>query len=316
MTDLIKISKNLLKDCLALKPKEQLLILTDDMKEDIAQNMYKAGKALGATTLLIKMPTMEKSGQEPPKAVAKAMSTSDVVVCITEHSVTHTKAKKTAAENGARIATMPGITKEMFQMGAITADYLEVENLTKKVTDVLSKGSKVIIEKQGYKLQIDIEGRDGIESPGRYTEKGKSGNLPSGEAYIAPVEGKSNGQILVDGSIVGIGKVDEPILLTIKDGLLINAEGKDAKKWLNILGNSKAARNLAEFGIGTNPKAQLTGNILEDEKILGTIHVAFGSNDTFGGKVNAGVHLDAVVLNPTVYVDGKLILDEGKLKLK
>lgn len=316
MTDLVKISKNLLKDCLALKPKEQLLVLTDDTKEDLAQNMYKAGKALGATALLIKMPTMKKSGQEPPKVAAKAMASSDVVVCITEHSVTHTKAKKNAAENGARIATMPGITREMFQKGAITADYLEVENLTKEVADILTKSNRATIEKEGYKLEIDIEGRTGIESPGRYTKKGQAGNLPSGEAYIAPVEGKSNGQILVDGSIVGAGKLNEPILLTIKDGLLINAEGKGAKEWLEILGESKAARNLAEFGIGTNSEAQLTGNILEDEKILGTIHVAFGSNDTFGGKVSAGVHLDAVVVNPTVHLDDRTILDEGKLQLK
>jgi leucyl aminopeptidase (aminopeptidase T) len=316
MANLIEISKNLLKDCLALKPKEQLLVLTDDIKEDLAQNMYEAGKILGATPILIKIPTMEKSGQEPPKAAAEAMKSADVVVCITEHSVTHTNAKKAAAESGARIATMPGITEEMFREGAITADYVEVEKLTKKVADILTQGSSVTVEKQGYKLEIDITGRKGIESPGRYTVRGMAGNLPSGEAYIAPVEGKSNGQILADGSIVGIGKLDEPILLTIKDGLLINAEGKDAKRWLEILGDSKPARNLAEFGIGTNPNARLTGNILEDEKILGTIHVAFGSNNTFGGTVSAGVHLDAVVLNPTVYVDVKLIMDEGKLQLE
>lgn len=316
MEQLVEISKKLLRDCLAVKPKEQLLILTDDSKEDLAQNMYEAGKALGALTTFIKIPTMEKSGQEPPQAAALAMKNSDIVVCITEHSLTHTKAKKAATENGARIATMPGITKEMFQKGAITADYIEVEKLTKKVAEILSKGSNIIIEKEGYKLEINIEGRKGIESPGRYTKKGESGNLPSGEAYIAPVEGKSNGQILVDGSIVGLGRLDEPILLTIKDGLLIDAEGKEAKKWLKILGESKPARNLAEFGIGTNPKARLTGNILEDEKILGTIHVAFGSNDTFGGKVSAGVHLDAVVLNPTVHIDDILILDKGKLKLE
>jgi leucyl aminopeptidase (aminopeptidase T) len=80
-----------------------------------------------------------------------------------------------------------------------------------------------------------------------------------------------------------------------------------------MLGSSDAARNVAEFGIGTNPNAVLSGNILEDEKILGTIHVAFGSNNTFGGRVSAGVHLDAVVMNPTVYIDGSLILDKGRL---
>ncbi|MCJ7813877.1 MAG: aminopeptidase, partial [Candidatus Atribacteria bacterium] len=121
------------------------------------------------------------------------------------------------------------------------------------------------------------------------------------------------GSILVDGSIVGLGKLTSPIVLKIENGILVEVVGKHAEEWLKILGDTEAARNVAEFGIGTNPNARLTGNILEDEKILGTIHVAFGSNNTFGGKVSAGVHLDAVVLSPTVFIDEKLIMDKGKL---
>ncbi|WP_434630691.1 aminopeptidase [Thermoanaerobacterium thermosaccharolyticum] len=313
MNDFVDISKKLLINCLGVKSEESLLVITDDVKKEIGEYIYEAGKELNLISMLLKIPLAKRSGEEPPEAVAEIMKKVDVIIAVTEHSLTHTKARKEAVEMGARVATMPGITKEMFVEGAITADYLYVEKITKKVAQFLTKGKKVRIEKDGHILEMSIEGRSGIESTGIYVEKGQSGNLPSGEAYIAPVEGTADGTILVDGSIVGLGKLNSPILLKVENGLLIDAEGERSEEWLKILGNSEAAKNVGEFGIGTNPKALLTGNILEDEKILGTIHVAFGSNHTFGGKVNAGVHLDAVVLNPTVYVDDKIILEKGKL---
>jgi len=307
------ILKRIIIDCLGVKSNEHLLVLTDDAKEDLAQKLYRVAHDIGIPSMLLKIPKMKKSGEEPPKAAVEAMKYVDVAICITEHSLTHTNARKQAVANGVRIATMPGITEEMFLKGAITADYIEVEKITNKVTKVLSKAKNVVIEKEGFKLELNIEGRQAISSTGRYLEKGQSGNLPSGEAYIAPVEGTAHGKILVDGSLAGVGKLTSPVLLTIERGLLISAEGDKSDEWLKILGISKEARNVAEFGIGTNPRAMLTGNILEDEKILGTIHIAFGSNDTFGGNISAGVHLDAVVLSPTVYLDGKMIMHKGEL---
>jgi leucyl aminopeptidase (aminopeptidase T) len=313
MDKLVAISKNLLLDCLGVKPDENYLIVTDDYKENLAESLYIAGKETGLNSMLFKISSLKKAGEEPPRSTAEAMKYADVIICITEYSLTHTKAVKESASLGARIATMPGITEDMFLEGAITADYKEVEMLTKKIAEILTQGKEILIEKNDFTLKMSIEGRSGIASTGRLLEKGQKGNLPSGEAYIAPIEGTAQGKILADGSIVGLGKLDSPILITVENGLLVKAEGKNADKWLKILGGSKPARNLAEFGIGTNPNARLTGNILEDEKILGTIHVAFGTNEDFGGKVNAGIHLDAVVLAPTFYVDGRLIMQKGKL---
>jgi leucyl aminopeptidase (aminopeptidase T) len=136
--------------------------------------------------------------------------------------------------------------------------------------------------------------------------------LPSGEAYIAPVEGKGEGEILVDGSIAGIGAISEPVLLTVREGRLITATGAEGDKLLSMLGEGDG-RILGEFGIGTNDKARITGVVLEDEKVYGTIHVAFGSNNTFGGTVAAGVHIDAVVQKPDVYIDDVLIMRQGEL---
>lgn len=310
---LIKVSKNVLKSCLGLKEKELFLVVTDDVKRNLAESVYEAGKQLGAEAMLVAMKEREKSGQEPPPPIAQAMEQSNVVICITEHSLTHTQARKNATAAGARLATMPGITEDMFLEGAISADYSKVKELTEEMTTVLTKGHYVRIEKDGYSLNFSIKGRKGISSTGMYLNPGESGNLPSGEAYIAPIEGTAFGQILIDGSLAGIGKLESPLLLTIEKGRIVKAEGQAANQLLQVLGN-RCGRELGEFGIGTNDKARITGVVLEDEKVYGTIHIAFGSNNTFGGTIVAGVHIDGVVKKPSVFIDDQLIIDNGKLK--
>ena len=311
-SELIEVSKNTLQNCLGLKEKETFLIVTDEVKKELAEAVYEAGKSLGAETMLVVMQERSKSGEEPPATISKAMEHADVVLCITEHSLTHTQARKNAVKAGARLATMPGITEDMFLEGAIAADYTQVKQLTEEVTEVLTKGKKVRIEKDGHTLEFSIAERDGVPSTGLNVNAGESGNLPSGEAYIAPMEGTGEGQIIVDGSLAGIGKLSAPVLLTVKQGRLVSAEGaEEGEQLLRMLGDGDG-RNLAEFGIGTNNKARITGVVLEDEKVYGTIHVAFGSNNTFGGTVSAGVHIDGVVTKPNVYIDDVLVIKEGE----
>ncbi|MED4780176.1 aminopeptidase [Brevibacillus choshinensis] len=309
---LIEISKGILTNCMALKAGESFLVVADDVKRELGEALWEAGRQLGAESVYLVMQEREKSGQEPPAFVAEAMKHADVVVCVTEHSLTHTKARKEAAANGTRLATMPGITEDMFLEGAIAADYSQVKILTEKVTDLLTAASTVRIEKDGKSLQFSIANRPGVPSTGMYVNPGESGNLPSGEAYIAPVEGSAEGQILIDGSISGIGKVDSPLLLTVEKGRITKTEGTTGERLLQILGEQDG-RMLGEFGIGTNDKARITGVVLEDEKVYGTIHVAFGSNNTFGGNIVAGVHIDLVVKEPDVYLDDRLIMKKGQL---
>ncbi len=303
---------NVLKDCLGLSRGELLAVVADDDKRELAESVYEAGKRLGAESMLLIMQPRSKSGEEPPAPVAEAMAKADVAVCITTHSMTHTAARKQAAAAGTRVATMPGMTDDMFSNGAITADYAQVKELTEQVAALLSAGREVRVEKDGLSLSFSIDSRDGVLSTGLYLNPGESGNLPSGEAYIAPVEGTASGRILVDGSIAGIGALHSPLVLTVEQGRLTAAEGEGGDKLLEMLGAGDG-RFLGEFGIGTNNKARITGVVLEDEKVYGTIHVAFGSNNTFGGILAAGVHIDAVVMKPDVYIDDKLIMHAGEL---
>jgi leucyl aminopeptidase (aminopeptidase T) len=271
--------------------------------------------ALSSKAALAVMLPREANGEEPPGHVAAAMAAADVVVVPTTHSLTHTRARLQAVERGARVATMPGITEDMFREGAITADYAEVERLTKRVAAALDSAREALVITGSHRLRMSVEGRSAIASTGVYREPGCSGNLPSGEAFLAPVEGTSQGELLVDGSIAGVGRLSEPVLLEVSEGELVSASGQEGERLLNLLDRFPTGRNVAELGIGTNDRARLTGVTLEDEKIYGTIHIAVGSNDTFGGMVAAGVHLDAVVLEPELYLDDRLVVGQGRVHI-
>lgn len=304
-------AKNILTSCMAVKAGEELLVVTDDSRTDIGQAIYEAAKELGCEAVLLTMEEREVSGQEPPRIVAEAMKSADVVICPTAQSLTHTNAKIEAVKAGTRIATMPGITPEMFSKGAITADYGRVEKLTEKMTALLTEASAAVIEKDGCILTIDLTGRSGVPSSGVYRHPGEGGNLPSGEAYIAPLENGSNGEMIIDGSMVGIGKLSTPLHVTVKDGKLRSIEGTGSER-LSVLLENEANATLGELGIGTNEAAILSGVILEDEKVYGTVHIAFGTNTSFGGVNKAECHMDGIILKPTLYLDGKKVIDKGE----
>jgi leucyl aminopeptidase (aminopeptidase T) len=315
--DFVGVAKRLLTDNMGLAAGESVLVVYDETTVRIGESLFAAGIELGAKTLALRMRKMEKSGMEPPPAVAAAMAASDVVIAATGASLTHTRAKKNACAAGARAATMPGITEDMFFNGPITADYVKVEGLTRRVTALLD-GAKIAELRTGGTdspciLTMSLEGRKGVASSGVYRNRGEAGNLPSGEAYIAPVEGSACGEVVIDGSFAGLGILTTPLKLTFENGVMVKAEGSDAARLDAMLGSNPAARNLAELGIGTNDKARVTGVILEDEKIYGTVHIALGSNDTFGGTVAAGIHVDGIIACPELLLDGDVITRGGKI---
>ncbi|MFJ7920254.1 aminopeptidase [Lysinibacillus fusiformis] len=307
MQHLHDIALKVLKDHLNVQSSETLLILTDVQKQDLATIFYEAGLTITGNTMLMVMPLLEKSGQEPIQAVSSLMANADVSLCLTSHSLTHTAARKNACEKGGRVATMPGITLEMLEQGALHADAQEIEEMVEKYVQLLDKAAGIRIVKDGHELTFSVENRLGIRSTGVIRQAGEHGNIPSGESYIAPIETSANGEILVDGSIANIGVLKEPLLLKISNGRLVEAIGPDGPRLLELLGEENG-RIIAEFGIGANKSAMLCGNVLEDEKVYGTIHIAFGSNVPFGGANAADVHIDCVVKNPVVYFDGEQVI--------
>ena len=307
---LTEIAKKVLQTCLGAKAGEHVLVVTDDTRMTIGQGIYKAASELGCQAVLMQMPPRKVSGEEPPDMIAHAMKEADIVICPTEKSLTHTKARIAAVKNCTRVATMPGITEEMFYQGAITADYDEVKRITEKLALLLTKAKTARIEKQGRILTIQLAGRSGVISSGVYRQPGESGNLPSGEAYIAPLEDGSNGEMVIDGTMVGIGRLSSPLYVTVKEGKLCSIQGEKSEELRILLENPENA-TLCELGIGTNNRALLCGVTLEDEKIYGTVHIAFGTNISFGGTNKAACHMDGIILKPTLFLDEELIISDG-----
>jgi leucyl aminopeptidase (aminopeptidase T) len=312
---LVDATNIVLKKCMGLKDNETILIVTDSKLRKIADAFLQSALMITSNAELEEIQIPEVHGTEPPENIARDMLNYHVNILVTSKSLSHTNARKTASKKGVRIATLPGITEDTMNR-CLDIDYDKLKERTEKLSEVLSKGKEVNIKTDlGTDLTLSIENRDAFgDDSGIYTEKGSFGNLPAGESYIAPVEGTANGVYVVDASFASVGKLEEPIKVTVKEGYAVSFEGKDSDKITESVEKvGKEARNIAELGIGTNDKAEIVGNILEDEKVFGTCHIAIGNNTGFGGKIDVPLHLDGIITKPTILIDNKKIMDKGKL---
>ncbi|MFO7997511.1 MAG: aminopeptidase [Bacteroidales bacterium] len=304
-----------LRDCMGLQAQETLLIVTDEVKREIGLSLHEAGKALCRESILLEIKSREVNGEEPPELVSDMMKRVDVVVCPTAKSLTHTDARRNAVKLGVRVGTMPGINADTMKR-CLSADYDKIIKLTNFIARKLEGVSTIrVVTEKGTDLTMPVKGRKIIPSTGVLKNKGESGNLPSGEVYLAPWEGKSNGKVVIDGSMAGLGMLEEPLTIEVREGYAETITGgKQADKLIEIFNKAgRDARAVAEFGMGTNYKAILTGMILEDEKVFGTIHIAFGNNLTMGGNVAVNLHLDGLVKEPDVYFDDEPIMKKGRM---
>lgn len=316
VTRLDKACRTAIQDCMKVKKRERVLTVCDSNKREIGIALHQTALSLGHESFYIEMKPLEVNGQEPADEIAELMKKFDVVFCPTTTSLTHTDAKRNACKEGVRIATFPNITKDIMIRG-LSADYNKIAKLSNKLKRIFEKGKEIhVTAPNGTDISFNIEGRTSISSKGLYHKKGEGGNLPTGETFMAPIEGSANGVFVVDGSMAGIGLIKStPITIEVKDGYATkitgNAQAKKLKQMLDKFG--KQAYNIAEFGVGTNDTAKLSGLILEDEKVMGTVHFALGNNISMGGSVNVGIHLDGVIKKPSFWLDGKQMMKDGKL---
>jgi len=331
---------NMLKVNMGLKDGEKLLIVTDFPAEKdwlerdsaaltdfvtrsiLARMVYEIAKEEfpNCTIDFHVYPATGRHGAEPPEETAKKLKEYDVVIAITTFSITHTKARKEATDAGVRIASMPMFLPEMFYPeGPMGADYTKISEETEKIAKLLTEAKEAVIKSPGgTDIKLSLEGREAHADTGLLTKKGAVGNLPAGEAYIAPLEGTAEGKVVVEaGWFPGL---EENMTLVFKNGEVteVIGGGKVGDKFRDLLRPGvdeepyKSRRNLAELGIGTNPNAKRPDNVLEAEKIKGTVHIAIGDNSTFGGKVSTDLHQDFIIPKPTLYLDGKLVMKDGE----
>jgi leucyl aminopeptidase (aminopeptidase T) len=171
----------------------------------------------------------------------------------------------------------------------------------------------------GTNIVLSKEGRKALADTGKLKQAGSFGNLPAGEVFFAPLEGTARGSLVLEWAPTR--HLDSPVTLIVEEGSVVGIQGADA--YADVLRKKLAERrengNVAEVGIGTNERATRPDNILESEKILGTIHIALGDNSTFGGRVKTPFHQDFVFFRPTVVLtDSKgiqtMLMKGGKLR--
>ena len=244
----------------------------------------------------------------------------NVVIALSNFSPSHTKFRDLLTNIcKTRYASMPLFDESMFY-GPMQVDWKALKQRTNNLAASMDNAEKVFITtSNGTDLTIGIKGRKVLADTGDLTSPGAFGNLPAGEVFVAPVEGTTEGTLVLEWAPTA--KLESPVRLEIENGLVKNISGKDpyAKRLEAKLSENRDFRNIAELGIGTNDMAKRADNILESEKILGTIHIAFGDNSTFGGNVRTPFHQDFVIFKPTVTIvkedEEKTILDEGVLSI-
>jgi leucyl aminopeptidase (aminopeptidase T) len=308
--------KTVVRQCMGISPGEDVLVVCNPVTEEIGALMRIEAQGDGADATLAVISERDSAAAEPPRAVAAAMAAADVVLAATIQSLSHTEARKVASDAGVRVGSLPGVTEEMLTR-LMTSDLEEIRRRGWAIVTALNRGSQARITcPHGSDLRIGLEGQLGTVDAGELGNMGAFGNLPCGEGFIAPLEGTTEGTLVVDGSIAEVGLLETPVSLTVREGHLVAATGSDGARLMELLtAHGADGTNVAELGIGTNEEAILTGNILEDEKILGTCHVAFGASAAIGGTVQVPVHLDCIVLEPTIEVDGETIVSGGELLL-
>lgn len=303
-------------DCMNLKEDESFLVITDEPCREIGYTLWSVAKQNGANAVITEIVPRKSHGEEPPDQIAEFMKNFDVVLIPTSKSLSHTNSRREASKSGVRIATLPGISVETMKR-AMNADYKAVAEKSKSIAKVLTGGKSVNIKtEKGTDITLYIDGRDGHSDTGLNHSKGDFSNLPAGEGYIAPMEYKAHGRVVFDASMSGVGILNGQVIdVQVEDGYATSINGGEAASRLKEImePHGKEAFNVAELGIGTNDRATVSGNILEDEKALNTIHIAFGDNMSMGGNIRVPSHLDGVIYSPTVRVDDKLLVENGKL---
>ncbi len=312
--------EKILNEIINLLASDKILVIADykNLKLGSEFTKYLVGK--GFFPDFVVMPITKNDGDEPSLLVAKGCETVTVIVAFTVWSITHTlpvqKAKK---NNPAKVISVPNADGMLLDR-TVDIDYLEVKSKALALKKLISSKEEILITTDlGTNLKISTKGFKANPMYGDVSY-GQHINLPDGECSVG-VE-NANGTLVIDGSMPPdnksiwgmIGLIETPITLIIENGYVTKITGgKEAQVLTKILSDSgEESYKIAEFGIGLNPKAKISGNVTEDEKVLGTVHIALGNNTGLGGVNYAKVHLDGVIKNPTVLIDNWVIINNGK----
>ncbi|NHN41594.1 aminopeptidase [Halorubellus sp. JP-L1] len=308
MSELAAPARTAIEQCLNVGDGESVVVVTDDDRRPIGEALYDAALEATDDATVLQYPPGDNHGEEPPAAVAAAMEAADVFLAPTSKSLSHTRARSAATEAGARGATLPGITEDVFVTG-LDADYAQIAAHCEAVLDQVADADEVRVTTDlGTDITFEAGEREWRSDTGMVHDDGDFSNLPAGEVFVAPET--ANGRFVVDGTMMPYERLDDDQTLAfeVEDGRVTDiADAQIREQFADLAAEAgDAVYNLAELGIGTNVAVtELVGSVLLDEKAAGTVHIAIGDNAGIGGDTDAPIHSDGVIRDPTVYADGE-----------
>lgn len=317
------ISDMVVQTCMDIRRGENVLIVCDPTTTEIGQSLHIATQKRSDRVLLIVMPKSRHHGEEPPTPVAALMRQQQVVIAATKYSLTHTKAVRQAVRDGARVATMPGMTFKLYTEGGMTADFQDVKRRISNIANFLRRRRIINVKSEsGTDVTFEVNWRDWkLDDNGICNRPRMLTNLPAGKVFILPKEGTMNGTIVIDGSWDST-LIDEPVEFIVEDGTVIDVKGGSLAATIRQAYGEVAKKlktkdresvwTVAEFGFGMNPNARLVGNVLEDEKRMGSCYFSIGDNSGLGGSSNAGIHISGVLAEPSVWLDDTCLTESGE----
>jgi leucyl aminopeptidase (aminopeptidase T) len=310
MSDLRAAAETAVRQCLNLQSDESCVIVTDDKREPIGEALYEVASEIDDGATILRFPPGDQHGEEPPAPVAAAMRAADVFLAPTTKSLSHTRARGDACEAGARGATLPGITEDVFTTG-MDADYESIAAKCERMLDQVVNAEEIrVTTPRGTDITFEIGDREWHDDTGMVHEAGEFSNLPAGEVFVSPET--ADGTYVVDGTMRphGLLDPDQQLRFEVEDGFVTEISDDEIRAQVETAADEvgRDAYNLAELGIGTNlAVTDLVGSVLLDEKAGGTVHIAIGDDAGIGGDTDAPLHLDGILRDPTVLVDGREI---------
>lgn len=308
---------SILHQCALLKTYEKCLIIVDKDTLALGEFIQAVAKQDHLTVDLVLSPTLKIHGEEPLATISQQMYYYNVVIGLTKMSLAHTSSVVSFCKHGGRYLSLPDYSPQVLSSSSLHYDFTLLRDISAKLSHVMTASDFLSIETQrGTNLICEISSRKANMAPGFCYDNGVIASPPDAEVNIAPLEDKSHGVIVVDGSIPcnEIGLLKKEMILTIEEGKVVKIEGEKASVLEDIFSKyPEKAKILAEIGIGLNPLANLNGHMLEDEGCLGTMHIGIGSNILLGGQNQVPFHLDFIFKSPTLKLNNTTIINNGKI---
>lgn len=307
--------------CANVQAGEAVLVVTDYLLSGLAEVVAAACHEQGGETMVCVTPPRRIDNEEPRASVAAAMKAAQVLILPVTKSLSHTRAVREAVGGGARALSMAAFTPELLRSPAMQVDFRAQQPTCRAVAQALTDGEHAeLTTPGGTMLGLSLKGRKGnahgcIVGPGQFSA------VPNIEANIAPVEGSAEGVIVADASIpyYGIGVLRQPVRFLVRRGFVTDITGGVQAAFIRDLlaaQDDPFVYNIAQLAVGLNPNCrEMTGVMLNDEGVHGTVHIGIGTSASLGGTAQAKTHFDALMWRPTLTIDGHVILRDGILSI-